>query len=134
MSTRAESPGVASPSDHVVLRDVQLPGLGCVDATRQILAGPPVAVVVLTASETDAGVFATLKAGPAGLLLEDRDPAALVRTVRRLGRGGRVRATKPRSHSHTEVQVLTPKVTEIGRGCAHASVPLRPKAGVTPAA
>jgi DNA-binding NarL/FixJ family response regulator len=39
---------------NVVLLDVHLPGLGCVEATRQILAGPSVAVMVLTASETDA--------------------------------------------------------------------------------
>ena len=105
----------------VVLMDVHLPGLGCVEATRQILAGPPVAVMVLTASETDARVFATLRAGAAGLLLEDGEPAALVRAVTRLGRGGRLRATRPRRNQPVkEVSMLTPKVTEITRGCAHA--------------
>jgi DNA-binding transcriptional LysR family regulator len=96
------------------------PGLGCVEATRRILAGPAVAVMLLTASETDARVFATLRAGAAGLLLENREPAALVRAVRRLGRGGRLRTGRsPRTQPAREVPMLTPKVTEITRGCAH---------------
>ena len=114
----------------VVLMDVHLPGLGCVEATRQILAGPPVAVMVLTDSETDARVFATLRAGAAGLLLEDGEPAALVRAVTRLGRGGRLRATRPRRNQPVrEVSMLTPKVTEITRGCAHAPAAVRIKTG-----
>jgi DNA-binding NarL/FixJ family response regulator len=112
----------------VVLMDVHLPGLGCVEATRRILAGPRVAVMVLTASETDARVFATLRAGAAGLLLEDGDPAALVGAVTRLGRGGRLRTTRPRrKQSAREVPMLTPKVTEITRGCAHAPAAIRIK-------
>jgi DNA-binding NarL/FixJ family response regulator len=116
----------------VVLMDVHLPGLGCVEATRQILAGPPVAVIVLTASETDARVFATLRAGAAGLLLEDGEPDALIRAVTRLGRRGRLDATRPRrKQSAREVPMLTPKVTEITRGCAHtpAAVRIKPAAG-----
>jgi DNA-binding NarL/FixJ family response regulator len=116
----------------VVLMDVHLPGLGCVEATRQILAGPPVAVMVLTASETDARVFATLRAGAAGLLLEDGEPAALVRALTRLGRGGRLRATRLRRKQPVrEVSMLTPKVTEITRGCAHAPAanPIKTGAG-----
>ena len=114
----------------VVLMDVHLPGLGCVEATRQILAGPPVAVMVLTGSETDARVFATLRAGATGLLLEDGEPAHLVRAVTRLGRGGRLQAKRPRrKNSSREVPMLTPKVTEITRGCAHASATARIKPG-----
>jgi DNA-binding NarL/FixJ family response regulator len=106
----------------VVLLDVGLPGLGCVEVTRRILAGPPVAVMLLAASETDARVLATLRAGAAGLLLEDREPAALVRAVRLLGRGGRLRARRSRrSQPAREVPMLTPKVTELTRGCAHPS-------------
>jgi DNA-binding NarL/FixJ family response regulator len=100
-------------------------GLGCVEVTRRILAGPPVAVMLLAASETDARVLATLRAGAAGLLLEDREPAALVRAVRLLGRGGpRPRRRQPAR----EVPMLTPKVTELTRGCAHPSGTGRAKA------
>ena len=103
-----------------MLLDVRLPGLDCVEATRRILAGPTVAVMVLTASETDARVFASLRAGAAGLLLEDREPAALARAVRLLGRGIRPRARRNRRiQPAREVPMLTPKVTEITRGSAH---------------
>jgi DNA-binding NarL/FixJ family response regulator len=119
----------------VLLMDVQLPGLGCVEATRRILAGPPIAVVVLAATETDARVFATLQAGASGLLVGDREPAALVQAVRRLSHGGRARAPKPRSLNPVrEDQMLTPKVIEIRRGSAHTAATVQPKAGVTPAA
>jgi DNA-binding NarL/FixJ family response regulator len=104
----------------VVLLDVRLPGLDCVEATRRILARPGVAVMVLTASETDARVFASLRAGAAGLLLEDGDPAALARSVSLLGRGIRPRARRNRRiQPAREVPMLTPKVTEITRGSAH---------------
>jgi DNA-binding NarL/FixJ family response regulator len=104
----------------VVLLDVCLPGLGCVEVTRRILAAPAVAVMVLTASETDARVFASLRAGAAGLLLEDREPAALARAVRLLGRGVRPHARRNRRiQPAREVPMLTPKVTEITRGSAH---------------
>jgi DNA-binding NarL/FixJ family response regulator len=120
----------------VVLMDVDLPGLGCVEATRRILTGRSrVEVVVLAVTETDPIVFAALKAGAAGLLLEDREPAALVRAIRRLGRESRVRARGLRpAHPLREIEMLTPKVTEIRRGCAHASAAAPPKPGVTPAA
>lgn len=105
---------------NVVLLDVRLPGLDCVEATRRIVAGPGVAVMVLSPSETDPRVFASLRAGAAGLLLEDRDPTALARAVRLLGRGVRSRARRNRrTQPAREVPMFTPKVTEITRGSAH---------------
>ena len=104
----------------VMLLDVRLPGLGCVETTQRILA-ESVAVIVLTATECDARVFASLKAGATGLLREDREPAALVRALRLLagGRTSRTRRSR-RSQPLGEVHMLTPKVTEITRGSAHA--------------
>lgn len=104
----------------VLLLEVGLPGLDCVEATRRILAESAVAVVALTASETDARAFGTLRAGAARLMLEDREPAALVRVVRLLGHGDRPRARRPRrSQPARGVPMLTPKVIEITRGSAH---------------
>jgi DNA-binding NarL/FixJ family response regulator len=113
----------------VVLLDVRVPGLDCVEATRRILA-ESVAVMVLTATEADARVFASLKAGAAGLLLEDREPAALARALRVLVHGGRRRAHRSRrSQPAREVHMLTPKVIEITRGSAHTEKPGPVKAG-----
>ena len=119
----------------VLLLDVRLPGLDCVEVTRSLLAEPFVAVVALTATEADARAFATLKAGAAGLLVEDREPAALVRIVRLLGRGDPPRARRPRcSKPAREVHMLTPKVIEITRGSAHVRKLGQPKAGSPQAA
>jgi DNA-binding NarL/FixJ family response regulator len=105
----------------VMLIDLHLPGLDCVEATRQMLAEPGVAVMLLTASETDHRLFAALGAGAGGLLRKDTEPAELVRAVRLLGRGGRLRPrTRHRKQpSREDDHMLTPKVIEIRRGCAH---------------
>jgi len=100
----------------VVLVDVHLPGLDCVQTTRRMLAGQATSVMVLTESETDARVLATLRAGAAGLLLEDREPAELVRAVRLLGHGRRPRPRRshPKQHAR-ESLMLSPKVICIPR-------------------
>jgi DNA-binding NarL/FixJ family response regulator len=51
--------------------------------------------MLLAASETDERVLAMLRVGAASLLLEDCEPAALVRAVRLLGGGRRLRARRP---------------------------------------
>jgi DNA-binding NarL/FixJ family response regulator len=114
----------------VVLIDLNLPGLDCVEATRRILAGSGVAVMVLTARDADHRLFAALGAGARGLLFKDTEPAELVRAVRLVGRGGRLR---PRGRHRKQAlreenRMLTPKVIEIRRGSAHpaAAGPPRP--------
>jgi DNA-binding NarL/FixJ family response regulator len=71
----------------VVLLDATLPGLNCVEATGRMLADPGIAVMLLTASEQDERIFATLRAGASGLLLKDTEPAELVRAIELLARG-----------------------------------------------
>ena len=114
----------------VMLINVHVPGLDCVEATRRILAEPGVAVMVLTAREADHRLFAALGAGARGLLLKDTEPAELVRAVRLLGRGGRLRpgGRYRKQAPREENRMLTPKVIEIRRGCAHpaAAGPPRP--------
>ena len=79
----------------VVLLDVQLPGLDCVEATRKMLAGHGVAVMLLTSSGADNRILAALRAGASGLLLKDTDPAELVRAVRVLASGAAVLSLLP---------------------------------------
>jgi DNA-binding NarL/FixJ family response regulator len=104
----------------VVLVDVQLPGLGCVDATRMMLVEPGVTVMLLSASESDGRLVAGLRAGAGVVLPKGAKPGELATAVRLLGRGGRQRAhRRNRNQSCWEDGMLTPKVIEIRRGCAH---------------
>jgi DNA-binding NarL/FixJ family response regulator len=71
----------------IVLMDAELAGLDCVEATRRISAEADVAVMLLTASESDDRIFAALRSGAGGLVLKDVAPDELVRAVKALTRG-----------------------------------------------
>jgi DNA-binding NarL/FixJ family response regulator len=67
----------------VVLMDLQMPRLGGVAATRQILAdAPQTRVVILTTFDTDEMVFDAIAAGAVAYLLKDADEAEILATVR----------------------------------------------------
>ncbi|MEV4614612.1 response regulator transcription factor [Kitasatospora sp. NPDC049258] len=69
----------------VVLMDIRMPRLDGLEATRRIGLDPAltgVRVVVLTTFELDEYVFEALRAGAAGFLVKDTEPADLVRAVR----------------------------------------------------
>jgi DNA-binding NarL/FixJ family response regulator len=90
--------GEAGTSDEAVAEarrlqpDVVLM-VGGIDATRQIVAdGGRTGVLMLLTDAGDEWVFAALRAGARGLLLEDADADALVNAVRLVARGETVLA------------------------------------------
>ena len=72
----------------VALLDIQMPGLNGVEVSRQIKSRfPQVQVLVLTAYEDDAYVFAALQAGADGYLLKTAGVDELLSAVRRVHSG-----------------------------------------------
>jgi len=75
---------------HVVLMDVRMPRTDGLTATRRLTADPALAgtrVIVLTTFELDEYVFGALRAGAAGFLLKDMEPADVVEAVRIVAAG-----------------------------------------------
>ena len=72
----------------VVLMDISMPGMGGLEATRQIKARwPDIKVLVLTMHRSDEYFFEMLKAGASGYVLKVAHPGELVQAVRVVGRG-----------------------------------------------
>jgi DNA-binding NarL/FixJ family response regulator len=66
----------------VVVMDVHMPGIGGVEAIRQILrAQPAVAILMLTMMDEDDSVFAAMRAGARGYVLKGAQPAEILRAV-----------------------------------------------------
>lgn len=66
----------------VALLDIHMPGNGIHAAQRITQSLPSTAIVMLTNSREDDDVFDALRAGAAGYLLKDTDPAALPASLR----------------------------------------------------
>jgi DNA-binding NarL/FixJ family response regulator len=72
----------------VVVMDLNMPGMGGVDATRHIAAIAPLTrVVVLTISDEDADVMDAILAGACGYLLKDASIDELMAGIRAAARG-----------------------------------------------
>ena len=85
----AEGVRLAAELDpDVICMDVQMPIMDGLEATRQIVAGPSsAAVLILTTFDRDDFLFEALSAGASGFLLKTADPDHLVDAVHVLDRG-----------------------------------------------
>jgi DNA-binding NarL/FixJ family response regulator len=114
----------------VLLLDMTLPGADVVEVARQIVAHPDtsgVSLLILSASEQDEEVFASLRAGASGFLLRDTDPATLIDAVRVVAGGEAALAPSlvrrvidelasqphPRLPSPQQLDELTPREREV---------------------
>ena len=74
---------VTRHAPDVVLLDLAMPRLDGVGALRELRERAPEArVIVLTSFGEDDRLFAALRAGAAGFLLKDSEPADIVRAIR----------------------------------------------------
>lgn len=72
----------------VVLMDLIMPGIGGVEATRQVKqVSPRSQVIVLTSYHEDEYIFPALRAGALSYVLKDVGPEELADTVRKAARG-----------------------------------------------
>lgn len=72
----------------VVVMDLDLPGMGGVEATARIArASPHVGVLMLTMFDDDESVFAAMRAGAHGYLLKGAGRAEILRAVRAVAAG-----------------------------------------------
>jgi DNA-binding NarL/FixJ family response regulator len=72
----------------IVLMDINMPGLGGIEATRLLASRQPnVGVIMLTMLEDDESVFAAISAGARGYVLKDADRDSLIRAIRSVAHG-----------------------------------------------
>jgi len=78
----------ANLQPDAILMDVQMPGVGGIEATRRILhTSPHIMILVVTMFEDEESVFAALRAGARGYVLKGASPTEMVRAIQAAGSG-----------------------------------------------
>jgi DNA-binding NarL/FixJ family response regulator len=72
----------------IILMDIKMPGIGGVEATRQILrANANIGVIMVTMLEDDASLFSAMRAGARGYVLKGAHHQELLQTIRAVANG-----------------------------------------------
>ena len=99
----------------VILMDVEMPGMGGVEATRQVLgAYPAAAVCMLTVSEQESDLFAAVRAGARGYLVKSVHLDDLSRAIHALAEGGALVSPHLARDLITAFQRLAPPAGDAG--------------------
>ena len=94
----------------VVLMDLAMPGVDGIDATARIAAVQPrVKVIALTSFATDDKVFPAIRAGAAGYLLKEAQPAEVAEAIRKVHRGEPILHPSIAERLMREVAAATPQ-------------------------
>jgi NarL family two-component system response regulator LiaR len=78
----------ATLEPDVILMDLEMPGIGGIEAIERIVQSNPEArILVLTSFAADDKVFPAIKAGASGYLLKDTGPEDLIEAIEQVYRG-----------------------------------------------
>jgi DNA-binding NarL/FixJ family response regulator len=111
-------------SPHLVLLDVQLPGISGVDAIPKIKKLlPDVEVLILTVYDSEEVIFAALKNGASGYLTKNTHPDRIIASIKEVVNGGGAMSTSVaklvvQSFQKSMASPLTKRETQILEGIA----------------
>ena len=78
----------AETQPEIILMDVNMPGMGGIEATRQLHdTHPEIRVLMLTVSEEDQDLFRAIRAGARGYILKNASSQELLDAIRRVDSG-----------------------------------------------